>query len=127
MSATGRSLPRRPARRKIPLAAFGLKKYLDRCGPVSKTSGNEEALAPLWNAGVLSVQHSPAKAIPELLQRPDDGTHSAPVDFHAATSAGTAGRVVLDAGLPLSLDELSAPNSASVVHAGAVSGAGAGR
>jgi hypothetical protein len=43
-STGGSSRPRRSARRMIPLAAFGVKKYFDRCGPVSKTSGKEDAI-----------------------------------------------------------------------------------
>jgi hypothetical protein len=40
-----RVLPIRSARRRIPLAAFGLKKYLDGTSPVSMTSNNEDSLA----------------------------------------------------------------------------------
>jgi hypothetical protein len=71
--APGNVSPRLAARRRIPLAAFGLKKYFDRCGPVSKTSGNEDTRASLGNSEVLSVQHSPRHAIPEFIQVADDG------------------------------------------------------
>jgi predicted phage gp36 major capsid-like protein len=63
------------ARRRIPRAALGLKKYLDRSGWVSKTSGNEDTTAALGDSEELSVQHSPANAIPEVSQGPDDGSH----------------------------------------------------
>jgi hypothetical protein len=68
----GRSRPRFSARRRIPAAALGLKKYFDRCDPVSKTSGKEDAAAALGDSEVLSVQNSPRHAIPELIQVCDD-------------------------------------------------------
>lgn len=77
----GRSLPRFPARRRIPAQAFGLKKY--RCGrsPVSKISDNEHTASPLGNGSgkaacsdVLSVQHSVGPPIPEFAQAPEEGT-----------------------------------------------------
>src|SRR5690606_1205063 len=68
-------LPRLAARRSIPEAAFGLKEYRCRCSPVSKISDNEDATAPLWYSGPLSVQHSIGVPIPQLPQRPDDGSH----------------------------------------------------
>jgi hypothetical protein len=40
-SIVGRSLPRRCARRRIPLHAFALKENLGGSSPVSKTSDNE--------------------------------------------------------------------------------------
>ena len=108
----------------MPVAAFGLKKYFDRCGPVSKTSGKEDSIASLGNSEVLSVQHSPAKAIPELLQRPDDGTHCPSVGCHAAAEAGTALRGVVDVRSEdadsVSLLPSSAANSPACSGAGAV-------
>jgi hypothetical protein len=108
----------------MPVAAFGLKKYFDRCGPVSKTSGKKDSVASLGDSEVLSVQHSPAKAIPESLQRPDDGTHCPSVGSHASAEAGTALRGVIDMGgedadsVPLLPS--SAPNSAACPDAGIV-------
>jgi hypothetical protein len=70
----GKSLPLFSARRMIPLQAVALKKY--RCGssPVSKTSDNEDATAPLWNSKVLSVQDSVGPPVPELPQPSENGT-----------------------------------------------------
>jgi hypothetical protein len=62
------------ARRSIPAQAFGLKKYRRGTTPVSKISDNEDAAAALGHSEVLSVQHSPGAAIPELNQRPEDGS-----------------------------------------------------
>jgi hypothetical protein len=74
LKGSGNSLPRFSARRRIPRQAFALKKY--RCGtsPVSKTSDNEHTPAPLGNSEELSVQHSVGEPIPELPQRPKEGT-----------------------------------------------------
>jgi hypothetical protein len=70
-----------PARRRIPWAALGLKKNLDRCGPVSKTSGKDDAIAPLWDAEVLSVQNPLGPPIAELCEvPPHDGDVPAVVD-----------------------------------------------
>jgi hypothetical protein len=53
---------------------LALKK--NRCGGsvISKISDNEHTSAPLGNSKVLSVKHSVGEAIPELNQRPEDGT-----------------------------------------------------
>jgi hypothetical protein len=127
LSVPGISLPRRAARRRIPLAAFGLKEYPDRCGPVSKTSGNEDATTALGNAEKLSVQNSVGDPIPAFSHRPEDGTHGSSVESHAAARAGTAlgnvGDVGNEGALSVSLFPSSAPNSASVDQAGFVSGA----
>src|SRR5690606_15253807 len=71
----GSDAPRRSARRSTPLAAFGLKKYLDGTGCVSKTSDNEHTTASLGHSEVLSVKHTVGPPIPEFPQRPDDGSH----------------------------------------------------
>jgi hypothetical protein len=117
------------ARRRIPVAAFGLKKYFDRCGPVSKTSGKEDTITSLGDSEVLSVQHSPAKAIPELLQRPDDGTHCPSVGVHASAPASAAFRGVTDSGSenPPSVSLLPSPasNSAPCSDTGLVAWASA--
>src|SRR3954471_4306206 len=72
----GNSFPRLTARRRIPLQARALKK--NRCGtsPVSKTSDNEHATAPLWNSEVLSVKNSVGEPIPEFRQPSEEGTKS---------------------------------------------------
>jgi hypothetical protein len=64
--------------RKIPAQARLLKKY--RCGtsPVSKISDNEDATAALGDSEVLSVQHSVCETVPELAQRPEEGTKIPP-------------------------------------------------
>jgi hypothetical protein len=74
----GNSRPRRDARRRIPLAAFGLKKYLRGTGRVSKTSDNEHATAALGDSEVLSVQHSVGEPIPESPQVSEDGSKRPP-------------------------------------------------
>jgi hypothetical protein len=89
ISDAGKARSRLAARRRIPAAAFGLKQYLSRCGPVSKTSDNDDATAPLRDSEVLSVQNSVGDPIPEFSQRPEDGAHCPPVEFHAP--AGAAG------------------------------------
>jgi hypothetical protein len=63
----------------MPAAARGLKKYLDRCGPVSKTSGKEDAAASLGDSEPLSIQYSPRHAIPEVIQVTQDGGEVASV------------------------------------------------
>jgi hypothetical protein len=48
------------ARRRIPLAAFWLKQYLNNSSRHgSRTSDNEHATASLWDSEVLSVKHAP--------------------------------------------------------------------
>src|SRR5690606_35200703 len=71
----GNDAPRRSARWRIPFAAFGLKKYLDGTGCVSKTSDNEHTTASLGHSEVLSVKHTVGVPIPEFCQRPEDGSH----------------------------------------------------
>jgi hypothetical protein len=70
----GSFFPRASARRRMPLQAFALKKY--RCGtvPTSKTSDNEHTAASLGHSEILSVKHSVGEPIPELNQRPEEGT-----------------------------------------------------
>lgn len=72
-TAAGNFLPCFAARRRIPAHARGLKKYL-RGASTSNISDNEHTTAPLWNSGVLAVQHPPCHAIPEFNQPvKDDG------------------------------------------------------
>ncbi|GHD80399.1 hypothetical protein GCM10007394_11710 [Salinibacterium amurskyense] len=67
-----RFLPIRSALLRIPVAAFGLKKY--RCGGrrVSKISDDEDSTAALGDPEVSTVKNSPRHAIPELGQRSND-------------------------------------------------------
>jgi hypothetical protein len=53
---------------------LALKK--NRCGrsPVSKISDNEHTTASLGHSEELSVKHSICEPIPELSQRPEEGT-----------------------------------------------------
>jgi hypothetical protein len=70
----GRSFPRFAARRRIPSHAFLLKKYRGGRLPVSRISDKEDSTTPLGHSEVLSVTDSVCPPIPELAQRPDDGT-----------------------------------------------------
>ena len=69
------------ALRRIPAHALGLKKNLGGTGPVSKTSDNEDTSPALRDgAGVslcsdpLSVEHAISPPIPQVPQRPEEGT-----------------------------------------------------
>src|SRR5207249_2742524 len=64
-------LPILSARRSIPFAAFGLKKYFSGTSSVSMTPNKEDPLARLWDSKVPAVKHTPCKTIPELGQRPE--------------------------------------------------------
>jgi len=63
----------------MPCAALGLKKYLDRSARVSKTSGKEDATAPLGDSEPLSIQNAPRHAVPEVIQVAEDGSEVPPV------------------------------------------------
>ena len=67
-------MPLRSALLKIPAHAVGLKKNLCGSDPISKTRDNEDSTATLRDSEVLSVQHSVGEPIPELHQRPEEGT-----------------------------------------------------
>jgi hypothetical protein len=70
-SGSGKVLPRRSARRRIPLAARELKQYFGgACG--SKMANKVDPLASLGDSEVLAVQHSPRNAVPEFSQRRED-------------------------------------------------------
>jgi hypothetical protein len=56
----------------MPVAAFGLKKYLCGASPVSTTADNVDSLTRLGDSEVTAVKHSPSHAIPEVGQRPND-------------------------------------------------------
>jgi hypothetical protein len=74
-NGSGKRLPRLSARSKTPSHAFWLKKYFSGTFPANKTSDNEHSLATLGDSEELSVQHSVGEPIPEVAQRPEDGTH----------------------------------------------------
>lgn len=64
-----RFLPIRSARRRIPRAALGLKKYLSGASGVLMYSDNIDATSRLGDSEVLTVKHSPRHTIPEFVQR----------------------------------------------------------
>jgi hypothetical protein len=66
------SLPIRLARRRMPFAAFGLKKYFGGTSPLSMASHNEHSLARLGDSEVFAVKHTPSHSIPEFGQSPKD-------------------------------------------------------
>ena len=77
----GNVRPRFFARRKIPEAAFALKKNL--CGAwLSKTSDNEQTAAALGDSEKLAVKHTPLNPIPAL-------DHEKPEDFRKVSSVVT--------------------------------------
>ena len=61
-------------RRRNPAHAFALKKYLCGTSPISSTSDNEHTAASLGHSEPLSVQHSVGPPVPQLPQRPEEGT-----------------------------------------------------
>ena len=73
-SSGGRDFPRFAARRRIPAQAFWLKKNRSGMRPISKTCDNEDSTTTLGNSEVLCVQHSVGPPIPELAQRPEEGS-----------------------------------------------------
>jgi hypothetical protein len=81
-SASGSFFPRLSARRRIPAHAFGLKKNRGGTLPVSSsTSDNEHTPPSLWDgtrvrfhSDVLSVHDSVREPVPELDQRPEEGS-----------------------------------------------------
>jgi hypothetical protein len=62
----------RSARRRIPAAAFWLKKYFCGTSPFSIRSHNEDSLTRLGDSEVFAVKHTPSHAIPEFGQSPYD-------------------------------------------------------
>jgi len=73
-NGVGSSLPRLAARRRIPVAAFWLKKNLG--GALgSSMSDNEHTSAALGHSEVLSVKDAVGVPIPDPSQRPEDGAH----------------------------------------------------
>jgi hypothetical protein len=77
-SKGGNTRARFAARRSIPAQALALKKYRRGTPPVSKMADNEDATAPLRDSEELSVQHSLGATVPEVRQRPEDGTKVPP-------------------------------------------------
>jgi len=73
-NASGSSLPRFSARRRIPRQAVPLSQY--RCGnsPVSKISDNEDTPPSLGYSEKLSVKNPVGDPIPELDQDPEEGS-----------------------------------------------------
>ncbi len=63
-SNTGSFLPRRAARRRIPVQACALKKYFDGIEAISTTCHKKHTLAALGDAEILSVEHAPGDAAP---------------------------------------------------------------
>jgi len=108
----GRFLPIRSTLRRIPVAAFGLKKYL--CGTpwVSMQGNNVDATALLGDSEVFAVKHTPRHTIPEFVQRFEyDGEVSSSVAREKAVhvfedngsrhaSSNEAHKVVKEARLP---------------------------
>ena len=72
---SGNLFPRRSARLRIPRQAFGLKENSSATRSVSKTADNEDTTTTLGNSEALCVQHSVGPPVPEVPQRPEDGTH----------------------------------------------------
>jgi hypothetical protein len=77
----GKAFPRFSARRRIPAQAFELKKYLGGTVDLSKISDNEHTPSSLrdcpWKtvcSDPLSVQHPVGVLIPQLPQRPEEGS-----------------------------------------------------
>ena len=72
-SCGGNVRPRFSARRKIPVAARGVKKYR-RGARSSRTCDNEHTIAPLGHSEKLAVQHTPRRTAP----RADTASRCAP-------------------------------------------------
>jgi hypothetical protein len=65
----GRFLPIRSTLLRIPVAAFGLKKYFSGTSRVSMHGNNVDATALLGDSEVFAVKHTPRDTIPEFVQR----------------------------------------------------------
>lgn len=65
----GRFLSILSVRLKIPVAAFGLKKYFSGTSWVSMYGNNVDSTTLLGDSEVLAVKHTPPHAIPEFVQR----------------------------------------------------------
>jgi hypothetical protein len=65
----GRFRPIRSVLLRIPIAAFGLKKYLSGTSRVLMHGNNVDTTALLGDSKVFAVKHTPRHAIPEFVQR----------------------------------------------------------
>lgn len=65
----GRFLPIRSTRRRMPVAAFWLKKYFSGTSPVSMHGNNVDSTTLLGDSEVFTVKHTPRDVIPEFVQR----------------------------------------------------------
>src|SRR6266702_5057882 len=70
-SAWGSARPRRAARRRIPVAALGLKQYFEGTWG-STTADKQHSSAALGDSEVARIQHPPRNAVPEFIQRGED-------------------------------------------------------
>jgi hypothetical protein len=77
---SGNFFPRFSARRKIPAAAFGLKKYFGATLSSSTSRKDEDAPPSLWHSEVSAVQHSPGPVQkPEFGQRRENDGEISPM------------------------------------------------
>jgi hypothetical protein len=89
---SGNVRPRRCARRRIPLAALGLKENLEG-DRGSKTADKEDPTASLGDSEESAVQHSPRQAVPEVSQGPEDHGEVCPgVGRRRGEEPGSSGR-----------------------------------
>jgi hypothetical protein len=65
----GRFLPIRSTLLRIPVAAFGLKKYFSGTSRVSMHGNNVDPTTLLGDSEVFTVKHTPRDTIPEFVQR----------------------------------------------------------
>lgn len=65
----GRFLPIRSTLLRIPVAAFGLKKYFSGTSRVSMHGNNVDSTTLLGDSEVFTVKHTPRDTIPEFVQR----------------------------------------------------------
>ncbi len=78
----GRFLPILSTRRRIPVAAFGLKKYFCWTSPASMHGNNVDSTALLGDSEEFRVKHTPRDVIPALVQRLEN-------DCEVSSSVGT--------------------------------------
>ncbi len=78
----GRFLPIRSTRRRIPVAAFWLKKYFSGTSPASMEPNNVDSTTLLGDSEKFRVKHTPRDVIPALVQRLEN-------DCEVSSSVGT--------------------------------------
>nr|WP_261322377.1 hypothetical protein [Rhizobium leguminosarum] len=78
----GRFLPIRSTRRRIPVAAFWLKKYFSGTSPASMQGNNVDSTALLGDSEMFRVKHTPCDVIPAPVQRLEN-------DCEVSSSVGT--------------------------------------